>query len=222
MLQYKEILKTVLPDYMPLKAAAHDIQTEDNYLARSNQDVAELAKAGVLPHRVFADTRSMDEAQIQSALGKCRFVAGGMEDVRLINRVALEKGREQSLTAVGLYLVPEGHDSRHGIREADLPRLAPELKQLSAISVQGCFVEDCTEGLYGKDLGRYFRTCYESAKRMTVVLPCSMPYLCITGALEAVARNLRKQPETVSEVRRAAEIVAMQNRTAFYAKLLVT
>lgn len=213
-----------MPDYVPLKTVECGIKTEATYTSCSEKNVVELAAAGILPYRIFADTRSMNEGQIRKSLGKCRFVAGSLEDLRLINEIALEENKGQPLTAVGLYLIPEAyaHGECRGIREKDLPLLASELKRLPAISAQGCFVEDCTEGLYGKDLGRYIRNCYELAKRMTVVLPCSMPYLGIVGALDAVARNSREQPETISEVQRAAEIVAMQNQTAFYAKLLIT
>lgn len=213
-----------MPDYVPLKTVECGIKTEATYISCSEKNVVELAAAGILPYRIFADTRSMNEGQIRKALGKCRFVARSLEELYLINRIAFGEIGGQPLTAVGLYLLPDAYDhgANRGIKEKELPTLTSELKKLSAISVQGCFVEDCTKRLYGKELGKYFRNCYELAKRMTVILPCSMPYLGIMGVLDAINRNLREQPETIPDVQRAAEIVSMQNQTAFYAKLLVT
>lgn len=213
-----------MPDYIPLKKVESGIKTEANYVSYSEQDLVDLVMAGIPPYRIFTDISSMKEEEIRNALGKCRFVARSLEELCLINRIALEEFGGQPLTAVGLYLLPDAYDhgANQGIKEKELPTLTSELKKLSTISVQGCFVEDCMEGLYGKELGKYFRNCYELAKRMTVILPCSMPYLGIMGVLDAINRNLREQPETIPDVQRAAEIVSMQNQTAFYAKLLVT
>lgn len=222
-MSYNEILETVLPEYTLLQTAENGIDQGSCCLLQGEGELAALAAAGVQPNRIYADTRWLPEAQIRGIFGKCRFVAGSLEELRFINRIALSENSGGQLTAVGLHLVPAAYDGgRQGIKEAELPALASEIKKLSAVSVQGCFVQGCIDGLCGKELGRYFRDCYELAKRMTVILPCSMPYLCVAGAVDAVVRNGRDQPETLSEVRRAAEIVAMQNSTAFYAKLLIT
>lgn len=223
-MSYNGILETVLPEYTLLQTAESGIDQGSCCLLQGEGELAALAAAGVRPNRIYADTRCLPEEQVRGIFGKCRFVAGSLEELRLINRIALSENSGGQLTAVGLHLVPAAYDGggRQGIKEPELPALASEIKKLSGVSVQGCFVQGCIEGLYGKELGRYFRNCYELAKRMTVILPCSMPYLCIAGAAAAIVRNGRDQPETLSEVRRAAEIVAMQNRTAFYAKLLIT
>ena len=60
---------------------------------------------------------------------------------------------------------------------------------------------------------------YEDAKRMTVTLPCAMPYLCFEGAVTALEENRTLHPETFDEALRALDIMTMQNETAFYARL---
>lgn len=150
-------------------------------------------------------------------------LASGIEELRRWNDEALARSRVE-LLPVGLRLVPEEFDDgvMPGVRVSELARLAPEIRQLRGITVRGCFVSGKLDGLHGKALGKFFRAGYESAKRMSVILPCAMPYFCLEGGLAALARNRRSHPETLEEAITAAQIVAMQNRTAFYAKLLIT
>jgi hypothetical protein len=223
MAQYEEVLNTILPDYALLQAANGSVDRDAFYLAHTASDIERLAAEGVTSNHIYANIHDLKESQLRDVLGSCRLLAGSLEELNLLDRIAQVKNDAGQLTTVGLRLVPTTYDSgQPGIREAELPHLAQERRRLSALSMQGCFVQDCTKGLYGKDLGRYLRNCYELAKRMTVILPCSMPYLGIVGAVGAVIRNAQEQPETLPEVQRAAEIVAMQNRTAFYARLLIT
>ena len=77
------------------------------------------------------------------------------------------------------------------------------------------------EGLHGKELGKYVRSSYQTAKVMTYILPCSMPYICIDGFLEAAAWNESEHPEDFQDFLTAANIVGMQNTTAFYADYYV-
>ena len=149
-------------------------------------------------------------------------LANGLEELRRCDGAAEAKAGG-ALTRVGLRLVPDAFDDGAlvGVRVSELARLAPEIRQLRRITVRGCSVRGRLDRLHGKELGRFFRACYESAKRMTVILPCAMPYLCVEGGLAALAYNQAEHPETLDEAVTAAQIVAMQNRTAFYAKLLI-
>lgn len=148
-------------------------------------------------------------------------LAESPDELRALNERA-EPGA--SLISVGLRLIPDafGADALSGVRVSELPALAPEVRQFGALTVRGCFVCGKLDGLHGRELGRFFRAAYESAKQMTVILPCAMPYLCVEGALAALAYNRAEHPETLDEAITAAQIVAMQNQTAFYAKLLIT
>ena len=150
-------------------------------------------------------------------------LASSLDDLRRCNADA-QPGAGGELTRVGLRIIPDAFDDAAltGIRMSELPQLAPEIRQLRSITVRGCFVRGKLDGLHGKELGRFFRACYESAKQMTVILPCAMPYLCVEGGLAALAYNQAEHPEPLQEAVTAAQIVAMQDQTAFYAKLLLT
>ena len=152
-------------------------------------------------------------------LDRCRPVASSPEQLLQIDRAAAEAG--VGIVSVGLRIIPGGFHADSGIPVDALAEIARALPSLSAVTVRGCFVCGDLEGLHGRELGRFFRSCYESAKIMTVTLPCAMPYLCAEGGIDALAYNQREQPETLHEAVTAAQIVAAQNSTAFYARLLI-
>ncbi|MBE7004347.1 MAG: hypothetical protein E7425_08715 [Ruminococcaceae bacterium] len=141
-------------------------------------------------------------------------LAESLDELRTLNEHA-ELGAP--LLSVGLRLIPDAFDADAltGVRVSELPALAPEVRRLGTLTVRGCFVRGKLDGLHGKALGRFFRAAYESAKQMTVILPCAMPYLCVEGGLAALAYNRTEHPETLDEAITAAQIVAMQNQTAF-------
>ena len=161
----------------------------------------------------------MDEVP-GGVLTKCRPVASSLVQLQQIDQDAAEVGG--GLVSVGLRIVPNGFHASSGIPVDELAEIARALPSLSAVTVRGCFVCGELHGLHGKELGRFFRACYESAKIMTVTLPCAMPYLCVEGGLAALERNRAEHPETLEAAVTAAQIVAAQNSTAFYARLLIT
>ena len=150
-------------------------------------------------------------------------IANSLEELRSFNEISVPSAGGE-LPRTGLRIIPDAFDnaSLNGIRVSELNALAPEVRSLRNITVRGCYVTGDLTGLHGKELGRFFRACYESAKQMTVILPCAMPYLCVENGLSALAFNQKEHPETLRDTLTAAQIVAMQNQTAFYAKLLIT
>lgn len=182
------------------------------------------AAHGPEPVRLYFSKPEKTEEELQRACGKYRFVANGWDELRRIDRIAQLRNKKGELEPVGLRVIPTRYDdgNQPGVPEKALPDLAGKLRTLPGISVRGCFVQGAIGGLHGAALGRYFRECYELAKRMTVILPCAMPYLCVVGGAAAARRNAAEHPETLEALLCQTKIVAAQNRTAFYAKLLFT
>ena len=178
-------------------------------MSLSKYDSGQLAQAALLVPEYQAPNQSY-------------LLASSLDELRRSNDDAAASA-DGALKRIGLRLVPDAFDDAAlcGVRVSELSRLAPEIRELRHITVRGCFVRGKLDGLHGKALGRFFRACYESAKQMTVILPCAMPYLCVEGGLAALAYNQAEHPETLQEAVTAAQIVAMQNQTAFYAKLLI-
>ena len=147
---------------------------------------------------------------------KCRIVARSMEDLIAINDAAAQAGK---IVMAGLWIVAEGfNDSTgRGLTLSQLRGMVHDMKQLKNVSVCGCIVVGDVEGLHGKELGKYIRSSYQTAKGMTYIPPCTMPYIVVAGVMEAIARNEAEHPEDFEEFLTAANIVGMQNTTAFYA-----
>jgi len=172
------------------------------------------------PEQIAQAAALLPEFQIPA---QSYLLANSLDDLLRCN-AETQPSADGAPARIGLRIVPDAFDDAAliGIRVSELSRLAPEIRRLRGITVRGCFVCGSLGGLHGKELGRFFRACYESAKQMTVILPCAMPYLCAENGLAALAYNQTEHPETLDEAITAAQIVAMQNQTAFYAKLLIT
>ena len=158
-----------------------------------------------------------EQENVEEILDKCRILAASMEDLAAINRASEAKG---VTTMVGLLMPADGFEGP-GITTDQLRGMVHDIKQLKHISVCGCVITGHIDGLHGKALGKFVRSSYQTAKVMTYILPCSMPYICISGLLDAMAKNETEHPEDLEEFLTAANIVGMQNSTAFYADYYV-
>ena len=184
--------------------------------AKSVEEVLAASEMGLGRREIFFNAHTA--ADTTAVLGKCRVVAESWEDLVAINEGAAPATAEGRLLMVGLRIAADGFPcSKTAITTAQLRELVHPIKQLKNISVCGCIVTADIDGLHGKDLGKYVRSSYQTAKEMTYILPCTMPYICVADCLDAAAWNEREHPEDFQEFLTAANIVGMQNVTAFYA-----
>lgn len=213
----KQRLMGLLPEFLLLAQPcdAARIRGAGAIDASASAQVLDAAEAGLDRKEIFYSAPEKDD--IVSTLGKCRIVANSMEELTAINAAAATAG---VMTMVGLRLTNLGF-SGSAMTTAQLRGLVHDIKQLKNISVCGCFVTGDVAGLHGKALGKYVRASYQTAKDMTYILPCSMPYIVIEGLLEAAAQNETEHPEDFQDFLTAANIVGMQNATAFYADYYV-
>lgn len=209
--QYQRILKCPNKYYSNCSVEAHTVD-----------EVLHAVELGYTCESIFYTFEKKEN--INNIITKCRPVAGSLDELKIINDLALKCHTDGLLEKVGLILIPDGFDNgfARGFRIKDLPDLSKEIKKLKFISVRGCICRGDVSGLYGKKLGAYFRACYESAKNMTVILPCAMPYICVGNCFGQIESNEDQRPETFPDCLNAAEIVAKQNETAFYAKLYIS
>lgn len=184
--------------------------------AANVQEVLAASEKGLGRREIFFNAHTA--ADTTAVLGKCRVVAESWEDLVAINEGAAPVTADGRLLMVGLRIAADGFEcSRKAITTGQLRGMVHDIKQLKNISVCGCIVTADVEGLHGKELGRYVRSSYQTAKEMTYILPCTMPYICVADCLKAAAWNEAAHPEDFEEFLTAANIVGMQNVTAFYA-----
>ena len=189
--------------------------------ASSAGEVLAASERGFAAGDVYFTAPRKSGEDLRRVMGKCRIVADSPEELHWIDQAVKRRPEAGNLEPVGIRLALDGWEGR-GIKLRALPALSWELRGLDAISIRGCFVQGDIHGLHGKALGRYFRDCFEAAKRASAVLPCGAAFLCVTGGGKAARRNAEEHPETLPEFRRAAAIIAAQNSSAFYARLLIS
>ena len=208
----KQRLMELLPEFQLLSGAADAAALIDSGAveAETADEVLAAAAMGLGRRKIFY-AAEMDSAA--NILDKCRLVANSMDELIAINDASAAAG---VITMVGLRLTAVGFSGSAMTTDA-LRGLVHDIKQLKSVSVCGCIITGEVDGLHGKALGKYIRSSYQTAKDMTYILPCSMPYICVEGCLEAAARNEAEHPEDFQEFLTAANIVGMQNSTAFYA-----
>lgn len=218
MISFEEKLRlmALLPEFQPLSTPDHadNIRGRGAVEAASCEEVLAASAQGLKREEIFYTEPSNGVSC--DILDKCRIVARSMEDLIAINEAAAQAGK---MIMVGLWIVAEGfQDSTgRGLTLSQLRGMVYDMKQLKNVSVCGCIVVGDVEGLHGKELGKYIRSSYQTAKGMTYIPPCTMPYIVVAGCMEAIARNEAEHPEDFEDFLTAANIVGMQNTTAFYA-----
>ena len=183
--------------------------------AASVEEVLAASAMGLGRREIFYLPQPGDD--LSGVLDKCRLVAASMADMEAINAASTAAG---VVTMVGLLMPADGFEGP-GITTKQLRGMVHDIKQLKNISVCGCIITGNVDGLHGKALGKYVRSSYQTAKVMTYILPCSMPYICVDGLLEAAAWNEAEHPEDLQDFLTEANVVGMQNTTAFYADYYV-
>lgn len=212
-----------------------------NYLAEKHycletsscKTVLEAVELGMDSQNIYYDISSgATPGEVEACFGKCRYMAGSLDEIKLIDEITARHTsptQPQPIEIIGIHIVPEDYkpDNHPAFYVHQLAGLAAEFRRLKHISIRGCFVRanlasESNHMLHGVKLGEFFRACYETAKRITVTLPCGMAFVNMTGVIEALWQNTNYHPETLQGCLQAAEIVKHQNETAFYARLLLS
>lgn len=191
--------------------------------AEGVEEVEAAWLAGMSPMDIYCAGREKRPGQIESSFGKCRFVSGSLEEMQEIDRISALRQLPGHLEVIGICVIPdEYYDGKQtGFKASALGALAREFRKLQNISIRGCFIEGDISSFRGKELGRHYRRCYETAKCVTTSLPCGMSFVNAGHCTEPLWQSREEQKESFQDVCRAAEIMRYQNETAFYARLLV-
>lgn len=177
---------------------------------------------GIEANDIYFTQHHKQREQIEAAFGKCRFVTGSLEEMKMIDEIAAKHLDEGYLEVIGLQVIPDTYDDgrQYGFRMSELAELASDFRKMQHISIRGCFIEGNIASLQGNDLIHHYRLCYETAKLVTTAIPCGMSYVCFGACTDAVYQSSVEQQALLPEICKAAEIVRHQNDTAFYARLL--
>ena len=221
--EQKQALMELLPDFHLMAEPQNATQLKGIGVVDAANAVDVLAAHALGLNRREIFYAAPNKERMGEILDKCRIVANSMEELIAINEAAAAFAQGGHLIMVGLRLAAEDFPGKPalGMTTDELRQIVHDIKQLKNISVCGCIVEADLTGLHGKALGKFVRSTYRTAKSMTYILPCSMPYICIDGFLDAAAWNETEHPEDFQDFLTAANIVGLQNTTAFYADYYV-
>ncbi|MDR2024842.1 MAG: hypothetical protein LBQ71_16715 [Hungatella sp.] len=179
--------------------------------------------AGMDKNDIYFPAPYKEPEAIKAVIGTCKFVASSLKEMELINEAAAGYLAPGHLEVIGISVIVEAYDNgtMPGFRVEELFQLAAEARKLRFISIRGCFIQANTNGLSGEDLGRYLRDCYETAKLVTTTIPCGMSYINAGNSMEPAVQTMKSGQEAQEKLQTAAKIMVNQNKTAFYAKLLL-
>ncbi|MBQ7502988.1 hypothetical protein IJT93_09850 [bacterium] len=192
----------------------------DAVYVQNAEDADRALQNGYADGDIFCIDCSREE--LPKLIGKCRLIASSSEELRRIDAAAQNAESGGKLIRVGLRLTLDEADGANCFKPSDLERISKEAKGLKNISLGGVFIRGSLKGSCGRDLGCFMRSCYETAKLATVILPCSMPYIGMENLLEALEEQQTHAPRQLPDFIKEAQTVGMQNATAFYAKLLIS
>lgn len=180
-----------------------------------SEEPAKTSGKGTAEESAKAAEKSTAE-ELAEVIWKCTPVACGMEAFAMIDEAvslatALRAADGEKALPPG-YLFPVGIYMKYSENECEqLIRYDfAELKKLQHITLRGCFIDMA----YDKNYGQRVNASYQAAKRLTVDIPCAMPFMCFKGAQSAL------QFENECDIT-VLETVAMQNQTAFYSNFLI-
>lgn len=188
-------------------------------LASCTGDVTASNDLGYMPDDIIYAFPKTDG--VENVLGKCRIAADNIDIINYINDIADLK-TNGTIQKIGLAVIPKGYEGcGRGIPFDEITEISQKIKRLSCITVRGAYINGYTENLSASEMGKYFHCCYQTAKQLTVMIPCAMPYLVFGNCLDRMM-CLKDTDDKYVEAVRNAEIVAMQNETAFYSKMFIT
>ena len=182
------------------------------------RDTAALAAAKLPANQLYC--LPQPEAELFPFVGRCRLVLGTKAQLQTLQTLCQDAGYTRPLS-VGLFLRTDSTAPPYGFSVSQLPALSAFVRTLPLVSVAGCLAGSERQGMQGDALDRFFPAAYQAAKTMSAVLPCSMPYLGLCNGLFALEACRLHDPDTLSRSLLTLRTVAMQNETAFYARLLL-
>ena len=192
--------------------------------AASAQEVLLAEKCGMPRENIYFSAAGKSDKALLTAWDHGYIIADSLGEVERIGALAASKGETR---AIGVRLNPDfsidggrGHASKFGIDEADLPCLKALLAKLP-VTVEGLHVHLKSQNLDADVLGRYYRNCWELAKRISEELHCGLKYVNFGGGV-GIAYDLSvESPLDFARLRTYTDAIAAENASGMRARLLI-
>ena len=192
--------------------------------AASAQEVLLAEECGMPRESIYFSAAGKSAKALLTAWDHGHIIADSIGEVERIGSLAAEKGE---VRAIGIRLNPDfsidggkGRSSKFGIDESELSRLKTMLDTLP-VTVEGIHVHLKSQNLDADTLGRYYKNCWELAKRVRSALSCEFRYVNFGGGV-GIAYDLSVEaPLDFARLRTYTDAIAAENDADMHARLLI-
>jgi len=192
--------------------------------AASAQEVLLAEHCGMPGRDIYFSAAGKSDKAVLSTWEHGHLIADSLGEVSRIGALAAARGEKKM---IGIRLNPDyamgggqGHTSKFGIDEEDLPRLAELLKN-APVEIEGIHIHLKSQNLDADILGQYYRACWECAKRLSALLKRPLSYVNFGGGV-GIAYDLKKEsPLDFARLRTYTDAIAEENNKTWKARLLI-
>ncbi len=192
--------------------------------ASANEVLMGLAQ-GFSPDDIYYSAPGKSDADIETVLGKCRFIADSLYDVVRLKKIAESKGIK---IRFGLRINPAfsmtgctGVPGKFGVDEEALPELKMLLKSASNLKLEGIHVHLRSQVLDAEVIADYWEKCLELVHRVQKDLEVELEYLNLGSGIGEVYDQKRDQPLDFEVLSRRAEKLLSKSRQGTPLRLMI-
>ena len=192
--------------------------------AASLREVEESLGCGMLPEDVYYSAPGKREKDIRGALGKCVLIADSLHELRMIQRIAAEQGKEER---VGLRVHPGfamgdavAESSKFGIDMEQLPALRDTLRACPNLKPAGMHVHLKSQVLDAEILAGYYRNVMQLAVELREACEMDMEFINFGAGIGTVYDEVKDRPVDFAKLKAAAQEILAVNRK-LHARLLI-
>ena len=192
--------------------------------AASAQEVLLAEECGMPRGNIYFSAAGKSDKALLTAWDHGYIIADSLGEVERIGAIASAKGEVRK---IGVRLNPDfsidggrGHASKFGIDEADLPRLKALLETVP-VTVEGIHVHLKSQNLDADILGKYYRNCWELAKRVSEYLGCGLKYVNFGGGVGIAYDISVESPLDFEKLRTYTDAISAENAAGMKARLLI-
>jgi diaminopimelate decarboxylase len=193
--------------------------------AASAAEVGIAAENGIVNNDIFYSAPGKSDTDIEETFQKCHLIADSIGEVMRINCIAKKYHVKSN---IGIRVNPEfsmdedfGVSSKFGIDETQLEDLAMHLKLLDNVRICGIHVHIKSQILDYEKLGRYYRNCFELAKKVSALLNCELEFINFGGGVGTIYDSTREHPMDFNKLKIITDSIAAENRASLHARLLI-
>jgi diaminopimelate decarboxylase len=192
--------------------------------AASAREVKLARECGISAEDIYYSAPGKTARDIEESLGKCVLVADSLNELRLIDAAAKERGQVER---IGVRVQPDfsmGSDplspSKFGIPLSEIEDLSALLGQCAHVKVIGLHIHLKSHVAAAEAIGQYYQNCYELAERLSEREKLALEFINFGSGIRLYEEDIEAEAD-LQELAQASQHVADRNRATLRARLLI-